>query len=464
MQRGPSSRAEPAARLLLALAVLLGLARFLRLGDWGLWVDEAHTLHDAQAMFAGPLPKYPLGYLAVRLLVDLLGSTDEAVLRLFPAVCGFVSIPLAAWALRPAVGSTRAAAVALVLSLSSWHLFWSQSARAYTLALALSLFGGGLWLRGVLGGRGPKLAAGLVMGAAAAFAHPSAALLLPAWVLAPLLVERLGTRLRTRPPMVLLMGAAVLGALAMGGWVASVWGTYENVKGGSSLLHFVATTGWYMTPVALAGAAAGTWLAWRERRGEDLLVALVVGIVALAAAAASLKARVAAQYVFTLLPWVLALATQPLSRLARPGARAAWVALLCLQPAVDSVLYLSVRHGDRPRWKEAFAYVLERRGPDDLVLAMHAPVGEYYLNPGSTWLRSQSGLVKLDRSTLQEPERWLRHGRRMWVVLAPEDLAAWDPEPRRRLLELLADRGRLEAEFDVPWTPRDMLVRVYVVG
>jgi hypothetical protein len=123
-----------------------------------------------------------------------------------------------------------------------------------------------------------------------------------------------------------------------------------------------------------------------------------------------------------------------------------------------------VRHGDRPRWKEAFAFVHEQRGPEDLVLAMHAPVAEYYLQPGRTWLRTQEGLVRLDEFSLDTPDQWLRRGRRLWVVFGPEDLAAWSPEARRRLLDLLEHEGRLAAEFDVPLTPRDMRVQVYVVG
>lgn len=463
MLRG-SERGPQAARYMLALALVLGLTRFLRLGEWGLWVDEAHTLHDAMWLLPGSPPDYPLGYIAVRAMILLTGSTSEAVLRLFPAVCGFLSIPVCAWALLPALGPTRSSAAALLLSVSSWHLFWSQNARSYTLALVLSLIGGGLWLRGVLQSHRRALAGGLAAGAAAAFAHPSAALLLPAWLLAPLAVSPLGARLRQRPPALLLLGTTLIGALVLGGWVASVWNTYENVKGGTSVLHFVETTGWYMTPGYLLGATVGAWIAWRAHRGKELLLAVVVVIVCLAAAAAALFVRVAAQYVFVLLPWVVALATVPLESIRRPALRVAWMVLLCVPPAIDTALYFGVRHGDRPRWKEAFARVFEERGPEDLVFGMHAPVGEYYLNPGATWLRSQRSLQRLDESLLGSAEPWLRRGRKLWVVLAPEDLRDWSRPARESLLELLRQEGRKVAEFPVPWTPRAMVVEVWVLG
>jgi hypothetical protein len=464
MLRG-SERGPQAARVFMALALVLGLTRFWRLGEWGLWVDEAHTLHDAMWLLPGSPPDYPLGYLAVRAVIELCGgATGEAVLRFFPALCGFLSIPMCAWALQPALGPTRSSATALLLSVSSWHLFWSQNARSYTLALVLSLIGAGLWLRGVLQPDRRALAGGLAAGAAAAFAHPSAALLLPAWLLAPVLVGPLGARLKQRPPALLLVGTALLGALVMGGWMAAVWNTYENVKGGTSFMHFVSTTGWYMTPGFLLGALLGAWMAWRARQAEELLLAIVVALVFLGATVASMFVKVAAQYIFVLLPWVAALATLPLARIRRPALRTAWMLLLCLPPLADTVLYFTVRHGDRPRWKEAFALVFEERGPEDLVFGMHAPVGEYYLNPGATWLRSQRRLLRLDESLLGEAEPWLRRGRKLWVVLAPEDLGDWSREARASLLELLAEEGHKEAEFPVPWTPRHMLVEVWVLG
>lgn len=457
----------PAARALLGLALVLALSRFVALGAWGLWVDEAHTLTDALWYFERTPQDYPLGYLAVAAVVRLRGGAiDEATLRLFPALCGWLSIPAAAWALRPALGPTRSSAVALLLSVSSWHLFWSQNSRAYTLALLLSLVATGLWLRGLLRGRRLPVAAGFAVGIAAALSHPSAALLLPAWVLAPLLLPLFGARLEPRPPVALLSTLAVLGGVALGGWLVGVWSTYERVKSGGSVAHFVATTGWYMTPLYLAGAAAGAAIAWRRRRPQDGLLALVVLLVAGLALAAATIARVAAQYVFVLLPYVAALATVPLATWRPSPLRWAVLALLALPPAVDSCLYFAVRHGDRPRWREAYSYVAARRGPEDLILGMHAPVGEYYLRPGETWLRTQDALLPLNsydfsRGTLR---RWRREERRVWLVVNPEDLMAWTPQARADFLRLLDEEARLEATWEVPWTPRDMEVRVYRIG
>jgi mannosyltransferase len=445
-------------------ALLLALVRFLRLGDWGLWIDEAYTLHDALRVFEGGSHNYPLGYLAVRAAVFLRGGAiDEATLRLAPALIGALSIPLCAWALRPGIGRLPANAAAFLMGASSWHLYWSQNARGYSLALFLALLGVGYWLRGLMGGRGAMLLAGLAVVAASAFAHPSGALLLPGLVLAPLTLVGLRQSGLPRPPVAPLLTIAIVGAVALSNWAQSVWSVYETVKPGASWGHLIKTCGWYMGPLTLLAAAMGTLQTLRARRPAPLALALVAVTAGGLALCASLVTVVSAQYVFVALPLVLALAAWPLSRL-RPLARVAWLALLALPALVDSALYLTVRHGDRPRWREAYAWVNEQRAEDDLVLGMHAPVGEYYLMPGKTDLRGHEGLLRLTEQTVGDLDLWLRRGRRAWLVVNPEDLMAWTPEARGAFHRLLEQEARLEVEFAVPYTPRDLRVRVYLVA
>lgn len=443
---------------------LLALLRFLRLGDWGLWIDEAHTLHDAQHLFEGRWNTYPLGYLAVRGTIALSGGAlDEATLRLAPALFGALSIPLLAWGLRPALGRLGANAAAFLMGASSWHLYWSQNARGYSLALLLSLLGVGLWLRGLIGGRAALLVAGLCVTAVSAFAHPSGALLLPGLVLAPLALVGLRRDDVPRPPVALLLVLALLGALALSGWGLRVWSVHEAVKSGASTSHLIQTCGWYMGPLTLIAALFGTLQSLRERRSAPLALALVGVPAGALALCASFLTVVSAQYVFVLLPLIVGMAAWPMTCFARPLARAAWIGLLAAPALIDSALYFGVRHGDRPRWREAYAWIVQARGEDDLVLGMHAPVGEYYLVPGKTDLRSDEGLVRLNEATAGEVDLWLRRGRRIWLVVNPEDLMAWSAPARAAFHRLLEREASLQAEFDVPLTPRDLRVRVYLL-
>lgn len=443
-------------------AWILAVARFLRLGDWGLWIDEAHTLHDALRLFEDGPESYPLGYLAVRGAIALRGGAiDEATLRLAPALFGALSIPLCAWALRPGLGRLTANAAALLMGASSWHLYWAQNARGYSLALLLVVLGLGSWLRGLLAGRAALLLLGLAVAATSAFAHPSGALLLPGLVIAPLALTWLRRPGVPRPPVAPLIAIAAAAGLGLSGWALRVWSAHEAVKSGASWGHLIQTCGWYMGPLTLLAAAAGTLLTVRESEPAPLALALVVVPVGALALCASFWTVVSAQYVFVALPLVLALAAWPLARLRWPAARTAWIAILALPALADSALYLGVRHGDRPRWREAYAWVHEARAEDDLILGMHAPVGEYYLVPGKTDLRTHEGLQRLTERTAGEIDLWLRRGRRVWLVVNPEDLMAWSPPARADFNRVLAEEARLEIEFDVPLTPRDLRVRVY---
>lgn len=443
----------------------LALLRFLRLGDWGLWIDEAHTLHDAMALFDGRPVTYPLGYLAVRAAIALHGGAiDEVTLRIAPALFGAASIPLCAWALRPGLGRLAANATAFLLGASSWQLYWSQNARGYSLALLIVVLGLGLWMRGLQSGRGAWLVGGIAVTAVSAFSHPSGALLLPGLVLAPLVLVGLRMPGLARQPVKLLVTAAVVGALALSGWALRVWDRHEFVKPGTSWGLLIKTCGWYMGPLTLIAAGWGSVLTLRERKPAPLALAIVGATAGALALCASLQTVVSAQYVFVVFPYVLAAAAWPIARL-RPGLpRGLLLGALALPGLIDSALYMAVRHGDRPRWREAYAYVREHRGEDDLVYGAHAPVGEYYLLPGKLDLRSHEGLLRMGEITYPQIAHALRRGRRVWLVVNPEDLMAWSPPARREFEQQIARDAKLQVEYDVPFTPRDLRVRVYLLG
>lgn len=450
----------------LALGLGLALLRFARLGEWGLWVDEAHTLHDALVPEGLSFLDFPLGYLLTKGAILLGGGAPgEWTLRCVPACLGALSLPLAYWAFRPWVGRQRAILAVLILGVSSWHLYWSQSARAYTLAQDLALLGGGLVTRGVLRGPSRRALVGLALAALAVFAHPSAAFLLPVWVFGPALLQRLGVALPRKHslgPLLLLAGG---GVLLLGGWGASVWQDYVDAKSGSSVLHFLLSTGYYATPFLALGALGGAVVAWKRREPADLLALAVCVTVASLGMLAAFFVRVTAQYVFVALPWIAVLATAPLELRwvrERPWSRWALVALLLLPAAVDSALYFGPRHGNRPRWGDAYAFVWSERGPEDLVVGMAAPVGEYYLAPGTRHLRSHRSLVRLNAYFRHIPAHWARQGRRIWFVVRHEDLATWEGKDRDRFVRMLEAQCELVATFEVGYTPRDLDVLVYV--
>lgn len=462
-ERG-SGWGERALRVLPWAVAALCLVRFAGLGRWGLWIDEAFTLHDAQALSWDKLTDFPLNLFLTAQWLDLLGPPhDEWSLRAPACFFGVLSILGTAWAFRPILGAARSWLAALMVALSSYHLFWSQSARHYTLAQAISIFGAGVALRGIVRGSGSRYLLGVGLCLAAAFAHPSAALLVPALLAAPWIAGRLGAPLAWSPSTRWMAALGLLGLTLGLTWGADVWSEYASKKGGSSVLHLAQTAGFYFGPPLCLAAAWTAIEALRQRRSGDVLIALVLALSFALALAAALLARVAAQYVFVLLPWAAAAASAiaPFDRPRSIAARTLLVAILTWG-VVDVVLYMTLRHGDRPRWKEAYALVVRSRGPDDLIYGMAPPVGEYYVAPGSTRLREARSIARLTAYEDHLVDVWARRERRMWIVLNREDLQDWSEAERERFQRFLRDQCERVRTFPVAWTPRNLDVEVYL--
>ncbi len=463
----------PGARGILALALLLGLLRFWNLGEWSLWVDEAYTVADwGQNLGRGQIWN-PLGYHGIRAMVDFLGGEPtEWNLRLLPAIAGWLCIPLAYWALRESFGAPRAAWVALLLALSSWHIFWSQSARFYTMAMALSLLGSGVLLRGLWRGQWLPAMLGLVITAAAVGFHPTAALVAGAMALAPLLL-----RLRGATPgpgferiCHILLVVAGVGALFAARWLWTSFEHHQEQKGVASMfvgpVHLLLTSGFFFTPLVGAAALVGAIWSWRARDAAGLFATAVCVLAMGGALLISAFALMTAQYTFCLLPWALAVALSPLEALAARvkgrGLVLGWCTVLTLSSAAGVMLYMTSRMGERPRWREAYALVDSLREPGDLVLGMAASIGELYLGETGADPKRTRVVSPLGDWFPYGPARWNRYPRRIWVVVRPQWYPSLRDADRRRLEQWLAEECHLVKRLPVQMEGRDMELLVYL--
>lgn len=447
----------------LALALALGLLRFFQLGEWSLWYDEVITLADSHH---GTENLYnPLGYLAIRGTVALLGGTpDEFSLRFLPALLGWLSVPLTYWAFRPFAGGRRAGLAALLVALSAWSLYWSQNARFYTMAQVTTLIGSGLYLRGFFQFSLVRVLLGALIVGAAAVLQLQAALLFGALVLTPWVLHLTGFKLdpRTRKAALALLGLAALGALVRVTWLFGVWATYQREKADTSIVGFALSTGFYVTPILGTGFLVGAVQSFRDRDRSAVFATLVVVVGVLAAIVLSIFARVTAQYVFVLLPWIALVAAWPVGGLRAPAPRCAYALLLALPALANTGLYFSVRHGERPRWRDAYLYAWNSHEEGDLVMGMAAAIGEYYIHPGHTDLRNPEVISWLDKHRGTLPARWVRHDRRAWIVIQPENLKDWKSADREAFRRFLQEECRLMRRFPAPAEGRDLSVEVWL--
>ena len=464
-----SEERDALASWLCASALVLGLVRFWRLGDWSLWLDEVYTWGDAHGAGMGN----PAGYRFVRAVVEALGEgPTETALRLAPAVAGFLCVPLTAWAFHPLAGRRRAWLAALVVSASAWQVQWAQTARFYTMAQLVSLAGSGVALRGAITGRGARWAAGLLVAAVGAIFHPLAALLCASLAVAGVALppgDVPGDRRTIRRAS---LGLVVLGLAASPIAFTRFWQEYAASKAvgdaAAGLQHFVLATGACMTPgvllLALGGAIVG--FVRRDRRAGFLTVVCLMNAALLALA--STRAVVTAQYAFTLFPWVALVGAWPVGLRGISSRRwraFAWSGLAVLPLLVGLILYVTVEHGQRGRWREAVALVDELRDPTDLIASTPAVVPEFYLTGANeTEVRHSDVVLQIDRWGPDRLEPWLRSGRDGWVIVRNDYMQQMTGPQRARVRRLLEDECSLVERFTAPTLGRDLSIDVWRMG
>ncbi len=120
--------------ILLAVISLAAFLRFYKLGQWGFWGDEAFTLSGREDGFNYSIFRRSLATDLIRFSVGYLGVSEWSA-RLVPALIGVLTIPLTYIPVRRLFGVATALIAAAMLALSTWHLYWSQNARFYSLLL-----------------------------------------------------------------------------------------------------------------------------------------------------------------------------------------------------------------------------------------------------------------------------------------------------------------------------------------
>ncbi len=386
---------------LLAATAVAAALRFLHLGEWSLWIDEAHSWRDATMPLEGFTGSdrvfYPATFLLLRGLISTgLLDQGEWSLRLPFVLFGIATVPLLGLCGRRLVGATPSVLAAWLLAVNPWHVFWSQNARAYVIVVLAAVIA---IERAFAYARAPRtrdMIAVVLAIAVGTMGHATAGLLAVALVaffaLRP--VQRVGVR-------TVLLLAMLAGALALAlPWLAELFfADFLRSKGETpSVRHFVQTTGFYFRPVALLVAVVGLWLLrWIGGRDRALLLGcfLVVPFLVLLVVGDQLV-LVTARYAICTLPaisWLAAFACVRTSEALRalPGvpalARNAAAAVLPLLVIGDYVVelapYYGSQHGQRGRWREVADLLRERAGGAPIrVLTVNQRTLEYYLRPG----------------------------------------------------------------------------------
>ena len=381
----PELRAQ--ARQVLLTALLLGvvaaLLRFARLGAWSMWADEVATLRDAQDLSA--VKAYPIGYALIGWFVRLFGDGEFAA-RFIPALVGTLSAPALYLAGRRLFSERAGIIAGALLALSSYHLFFSQFARYYTLVMLLGF--GAMWC-GYLAiehNRRRDAALSVALLALAVLTHWSALLLAPALALCALLRLREGfTWRRNGWTMAVLFGPILLGLLAASPLLirfASGWLAGKSFSAARFGLIWLKMADRIEIP-ALLCAAAGGWMLWRLRDPRLAWLGSFAGVPLALMAVFVGFSEGGSRFALVALPPFLLLAgylTDQFIELSRDRVRTvAWLllALTLAGAGMRDLFYFTMERGQRPRWKEATAYVLSKREQGARVMAASPEVYDY---------------------------------------------------------------------------------------
>ena len=451
---GPATTRASPYLLLVFLILVAGGLRLYRLGEWSFWEDELFSTGFIEDGFNFSIWRRSLTTDLIHLAITNLGNSEWNA-RIVPALIGALSIPILFFPVRKAFGQQVALLYSALLSVSTWHLYWSQNARFYILLflfynLALMAF----YLALEHDRPGYMLLSLMFLGLAAR--ERLVALMLVPIALAYLFLLKIlpvekppGFRLRTIAIFILPL---ILGAVIFAGpYLQNLSGWLDNFgRINNNPIWIFSASVYYIGLVNFCAAVfAGLYLLLRRDR-----LALFLGLGAaapiFAIMAASLFQFAATRYVFVSLAcWLLlaCIAVLELYKSVKGEVKIlalGFAALLFLAPLSDNLLYFKYQNGNRPDWRAAFQYISAHKDPDDLIYAIEPDLGNYYL-------RSKTlGYQKFD---LTHPEQYQGGA---WFV---QDMIVEELYPQH--FAWIQENAQMRANFDVHAYARNFKMRVY---
>jgi mannosyltransferase len=456
--------------LLLGAVTLLGaLLRFYKLGEWSFWYDEIYTINRALFHFSDPislitnLPKtlwLPISLIATNGFLQFFGVSEWSA-RLASAIIGTLSIPIFYLAARKFLGTGVALITVLLLTVSPWHIYWSQNARFYTSLTLLYVLAGFVLFYAFEFNR-PKyiflfyiifyfaLSERLIAG----FIFPVLFLYFATVWLFPFekpsgLNKKNGFFLLF--PFLLILLYEGFRYLSTGESLTTDFiVTFAGQQVGDQA-HLLASILYNLSfPIVILGLVSSVYLLYlRSRIGLFLFLSAVfpVLMVILINPITFTKDR----YIFMTLPFWLMLAsvavwkilsnTNGIHQLLTLGL----VTTLFASPIAADILYYQVNHGNRLDWRAAFNTVNERSLDGDAYVSWWPEFGPFYLGKEIIPLEDLDPRVIIDS------------GKRHWVILDSETM--WVNNKMRNWVE---QNGQLIDVMYLRLPEGDFNLRIYL--
>ncbi len=448
--------------LLLSLIMLLALGmRFYKLGEWSLWIDEIYTILRSQANFDYDIIvqyRPPISVILTGGVLNWLGVSEWSA-RLVGVLMGIVTIPILFFFIRNMFGPVVALIAVLLLTVSPWHLFWSQNARFYTslmLFYSLAFF---IFFYAIEKDRPWYFLIILIFLYLAVIERQTALFLLPVigcylLSLAIFPFEKPKGYLRN----VIIISLPVIAYIAYEAfrYITSGYSFFMAV-----LNHFIGNPiddpirlmifilfdlG---IPLIVFAFFSGIYLlGQRSRAGMYVFCGAVVPLLILILISPFLFSK--DRYLFVTLPsWTILAGYGVKEIYSWAKGRGILLAIsiliiLVLDAAFVDMQYYTINHGHRRNWKEAFALIEEKKETGDVVVSTRAELGDYYLGEKVLWMGDVT------------PDEVMQSGDRYWFVTDSESV--W-------VTGKIHDWVLKNAELTDVWylrVPEDMSLRLYL--
>lgn len=466
---GLQARAAYQYGLLAALTVLAAVLRFYKLGQWSFWIDEIYSINRAQIHFQDPLVVIqtlptrlwlPLSLITTKVALNVFGVTEWSA-RLASALIGIVSVPVLYVATRKLFGTGVALIVSLLLTMSPWHLYWSQNARFYTSLLLLYTLAALVFYIGIERDWPLFFVLFYVLFYFALSERLVAVFLLPVCFLYLALLWLLpfgrppGLRLRNLFIMAAPIGLILLFEytryLSTGSSITiDVFNDFLGIRVGDPFRLFLAIVFNLSISIFTLGLVSAAYLlAKRNRAGLFLLLAALLPVLLLVMLNPFMFTK--DRYVFMTLPCWLILAALGIRELLSHSRGMAKLlalglaAILVAESAGSQLLYYFANNGNRLDWRTAFQTVEMKSRADDVVVAWWPEFGPFYLDRAIIPWKDVS------------PESVIEDRKRHWFIVDSETI--WN---NARMKEWIEKHGQLINLLYLRLPEGNFYIRIYL--
>jgi uncharacterized membrane protein len=449
--------------LLILITVVALCIRFFKLGEWSFWIDEIATINRAQTPLGELLMRGQIGFTYVLTNIALINfGVSEWSSRLVPAVIGIITIPIVYFPIKAMFEAKTGLIAVLLIAISPWHLFWSQSSRFYTSLMLFYFIAMFAFYYGFEKDRLSYIIMGIIFFGIAFQERMFSLLLIPALIVYIVIVKWSSFETPKGLNKRNLLPLAVVGLI---GLVVVIFDIIQYVSSGNSFI--LNELAWFFArpiddpfrlgvfiflSLSFGVVVLATFSGWylileRNRAGLYFSIGALIPLILIIAANPFMFTE--KRYIFMTLPcWVILAAAgikEIFSMSHRNGKLLAWAVLLMLvaSSAGTHLLYFTVNHGDRYDWESSFNFVQERKDEGDVIVSTRPQIGAYYYDGP---IKNFSGMT---------PEKIEADQNRYWFVVDSEKV--WN----NRVMKEWLDENTMIADIHYLRVPEELNLRIY---